>query len=257
MRYNAQREHENNVIGRRIAKARQDRNLTLTQCSELLAEYGLDIKRYGINRWETGATVPNAYQLVALCHALDIADGIAYFTEHTDKQTELNDIGMKKLWDYKMDLVASGRYAPKAPSKIRYIEMPVSTLAVSAGTGAFLDEGNFEMVSFPESTVPQNAEFGIRVSGDSMEPVYQDGQIVWVQACQSLQPGEVGIFLYDGDGYVKRYEEQEPEEAIRDAFVDSNGVLHPQPVLVSYNQKYPPKPVSPELAFSIVGRVLN
>jgi phage repressor protein C with HTH and peptisase S24 domain len=113
------------------------------------------------------------------------------------------------------------------------------------------------MVSFPESTIPQNAEFGIRVSGDSMEPVYQDGQIVWVQACQSLQPGEVGIFLYDGDGYVKRYEEQEPEEAIRDAFVDSSGVLHPQPVLVSYNQKYAPKPVSSELAFSIVGRVLN
>jgi transcriptional regulator with XRE-family HTH domain len=257
MRYNAQQEHENNVIGRRIAKARQDRNLTLTQCSELLAEYGLDIKRYGINRWETGATVPNAYQLVALCHALDIADGIAYFTEHTDNQAELNDMGMKKLWDYKMDLVASGRYAPKVPSKIRYIEMPVSTLAVSAGTGAFLDEGNFEMVSFPESTVPPNAEFGIRVSGDSMEPVYQDGQIVWVQVCQSLQPGEVGIFLYDGDGYVKRYEEQEPEEAIRDAFVDSSGVLHLQPVLVSYNQKYAPKPVSPELAFSIVGRVLN
>jgi transcriptional regulator with XRE-family HTH domain len=257
MHYNAQRERENNIIGRRIAKARQDRNLTLTQCSELLAEYGLDIKRYGINRWETGATIPNAYQLVALCHALDIADGIAYFTENADNQSELNDIGMKKLWDYKMDLVASGRYAPKVFGEIRYMEMPVSTLAVSAGTGAFLDEGNFEMVSFPESTIPQDAGFGIRVSGDSMEPVYQDGQIVWVQACQSLQPGEVGIFLYDGDGYVKRYEEQEPEEAIRDAFVDSSGVLHPQPVLVSYNQKYAPKPVSSELAFSIVGRVLN
>ena len=51
----------------------------------------------------------------------------------------------------------------------------MSNLSVSAGTGAFLDEGSFEMVSFPASTVPDGADFGVRVSGDSMEPVYHDG----------------------------------------------------------------------------------
>lgn len=80
---------------------------------------------------------------------------------------------------------------------IVYVDMPVSYLAASAGTGAFLDEGNFEMVSVPKNTIPAGAEFGIRVSGDSMMPTYCDGQIVWIQQCQTLNPGEVGIFIYD------------------------------------------------------------
>ena len=139
---------------------------------------------------------------------------------------------------------------------IKYIEMPVSNLAVSAGTGAFLDEGNFEMVSFPEKSVPKGADFGLRVSGDSMEPVYHDGQIVWVEECETLSVGEVGIFVYDGDGYLKVYGEQEPEERHKDAFTDSYGGLHMQPVMLSYNQAYDPKVVMPDSMFQIVGRVL-
>ena len=138
--------------------------------------------------------------------------------------------------------------------EIRYLDMPVSDLPVSAGTGAFLDEGNFEMVSFPESSIPDGAEFGVRVSGDSMEPVYHDGQIVWVQQCETLRPGEVGVMIYDGQGYIKAYAEQEPENP--EAYLSSDGVRRMQPVMVSYNKAYAPKPASPELEFRIVGRVL-
>ncbi len=112
--------------------------------------------------------------------------------------------------------------------------MPVSDLPVSAGTGAFLDEGNFEMVSFPESSIPDGAEFGVRVSGDSMEPVYHDGQIVWVQQCENTRTGEVGVMIYDGQGYIKAYAEQEPDDP--EAYLGSDGVRRMQPVMVSYNK---------------------
>ena len=49
----------------------------------------------------------------------------------------------------------------------RYVGMPVSYLAVSAGPGEFLDENSFEMVSFPEASIPEGAECGIRITGDS------------------------------------------------------------------------------------------
>lgn len=88
-----------------------------------------------------------------------------------------------------------------------------------------------------------------------MMPTYCDGQIVWIQQCQTLNPGEVGIFIYDGEGYIKSYEEQEPED--REAFTDSYGICHMQPVMVSYNPKYPPRVVLPDVRFEIVGRVLN
>ena len=90
-----------------------------------------------------------------------------------------------------------------------------------------------------------------------MEPVYHDGQIVWAQPCGSLNVGEVGIFIYDGDGYIKVYDEQEPDEAVIEAFTTSDGTVNMQPVMVSYNEEYPPRVVSPECSFRIAGRVLK
>ena len=138
-------------------------------------------------------------------------------------------------------------YQPQREEReeIRYVDMPVSYLSVSAGPGEFLDENGYEMVSFPEASIPEGAELGVRISGDSMEPVYHDGQIVWMQRCKELRPGEVGIFLYDGNGYLKVYSERE---------ADGNGR---QPVLVSYNRRYEPIPVLPEREFRIAGRVLK
>ena len=177
----------------------------------------------------------------------------------TGPAPELNEEGMRKVADYKADLVASGRYKPenKTSRIIQFVEMPVSNLSVSAGTGAFLDEGSFEMVSFPVSSVPDGADFGVRVSGDSMEPVYHDGQIVWVKQCDRVNIGEVGIFVYDGEGYIKVYDEQEPDEEQREAFTDSYGTLYMQPVMISYNQKYAPRVISAQAGFQVVGRVLN
>ena len=43
----------------------------------------------------------------------------------------------------------------------------------------------------------------------------------------------------------------------RDQYVDSDNVLHKQPVLISYNEKYVPKRVSANVAFRVEGRVLN
>jgi phage repressor protein C with HTH and peptisase S24 domain len=176
----------------------------------------------------------------------------------TSNRPPLNREGVQKLAEYREDLVASGRYKPQpmVSNIIKFVQMPVSSLAVSAGTGAFLDEGNFEMVSFPETSVPEGADFGLRVSGDSMEPVYHDGQIVWVQQSDHVAVGSVGIFIYDGEGYIKVYDEREPDEADREAFTGSYGEVYMQPVMVSYNQKYAPRVISANAGFQVVGRVL-
>ena len=254
--YNAENERQDNIIGSRIEEARRKAGLSLADFSALLKQYGVTMSPSGINKWAKGSALPNAYQLVAVCHVLDLDVDVSYFcSNHTPV---LNDAGMKKVREYRDDLIASGNYKPqpRIASIIKYVEKPVSTLPVSAGTGEFLEEGNFEMVRFPENTVPDKADFGIRVTGDSMEPVYHDGQIVWVQQCETLAVGEVGIFVLDGEGYLKVYGEQEPDDDNRDAFTDSYGCLHMQPMMISYNQSYEPKIVWPECTFQIVGRVL-
>jgi len=238
--YNAAAEREKNVIGQRVAEARKRRGLSLTELSRLLALYGVRISRAGISKWERQGNV-SGYQLLALCRALDIEDGLDYFSKDGCPPV-LNETGLAKLEAYRDDLVASGRYRPRRPAEaaIEYVDKPVGSLTVSGGT--FLDEGSFETVSFPKNAVPEGAEFGLRVSGDSMEPVYHDGQIVWVRHCDALEPGEAGVFIYEGEGQLKVYGEQEPEGGTR-------------PVLLSYNRKYPPMTVESEL--QIVGRVLS
>lgn len=256
-KYNAEAERRANYIGRQLAGARKAKGLTLVGLSQLLEDYGVSVSNVAIHKWEQGASTPNAYQLLALSQALDLGEDMTYFMGSASPA--LNEEGLRKVAEYRSDLIATGRYTPKvySDSLIRYIEMPVSDLPVSAGTGTFLEEDRFEMVSFPEHTIPQGADFGVRITGDSMEPVYHDGQIVWVRRCSTLRPGEVGLFLYDGEGYIKQYGEQDPDDAALDSFLDSSGVLHKQPVLISYNPAYPPRPVSPQLSFSIAGKILN
>ena len=250
--YNAAGDRESNYIGRRIAEMRSERGLSLGDFSRELSRRGVEIGVSAVNKWEKGASVPNAYQLLAISEVFGFAGATECFM--STSRWELSAEGLKKLADYRADLVASGRYKLQKAAAIEYIDMPVSSLRVSAGTGAFLDEDSFETVSLPASSVPEGAEFGVRVSGDSMEPVYRDGQIVWVRRCQRLEVGEVGIFVYDGEGYLKVYGEQFPDEP--EAFTDSYGTVRPQSVMISYNKAYEPRAVSADAAFQIVGRVL-
>lgn len=254
--YNAATEQENNIVGQHIAKARNQAGISLAKFSTLLESYGVNVSAAAISKWELGKAVPSAYQLLAVSQALQMEDDLYQYT--STYVPALNEAGLKKVAEYKADLIASGKYKPAAKHKniIKYVDMPVSNLAVSAGTGEFLDEGNFEMISFPESAIPRGAEFGIRVNGDSMEPTYHHGQIVWVQQCERVAIGEVGIFIYDGDGYMKVYDEQEPDEDCREDFMDSDGVVHMQPVMLSYNQNYEPRVISANAGFQVVGRVL-
>lgn len=256
--YDAASEKSMNYIGKVLSKARNNKGLSLMKFSAVLKDYGVSATASAIQKWENGSNTPNPYQLVAIAQALDMDCDLSLFMS-TSPAPELNEEGMRKVANYKADLIASGRYKPESRSCriIQFVEMPVSNLSVSAGTGAFLDEGSFEMVSFPVSSVPDGADFGVRVSGDSMEPVYHDGQIVWVKQCDRVNIGEVGIFIYDGEGYIKVYDEQEPDEEQREAFSDSYGHVYMQPVLISYNQKYAPRVISAQAGFQVVGRVLK
>ena len=232
---------------------------SLVAFSELLRHYGVDVSDKGISKWEKGYTTPSIYQLVAICYALNIKEGPSYFTKNFQKPALLNDIGQKKVAEYEMDLIASRRYQPDAeePAEIDYIMMPVSELPVSAGLGAFLEGEMFQQIQVPASSVPAGAEFGIYVSGDSMEPRYHDGQIVWVKRCEELECGDIGIFVYDDCGYLKKYDEHTPDKTQAEFLTDSYGVVHNQPVLVSLNTKYSPILISPEQRFEVVGKVLN
>ena len=127
----------------------------------------------------------------------------------------------------------------KKPQPVRLRTLPLYSLAVSAGTGQFLDGEDYEMVEVGQE-VPEGSNFGVRVAGDSMEPEFHDGQTVWVRQQRSLMTGDIGIFLYDGSAYLKQL------VALKDSMA-----LH------SLNPAYADIVISPELPLRVLGKVLR
>jgi phage repressor protein C with HTH and peptisase S24 domain len=77
-----------------------------------------------------------------------------------------------------------------------------------AGTGGFFDDGGFPVgkgwdeIPFPAVT-DENA-YALEISGDSMEPVYRDGNVIIVSPAASIRRGDrVVVKTRDGEVMVK------------------------------------------------------
>lgn len=198
--------------------------------------------------WEIGRTKPNVHQAMALAHLyemsmLDLFDdgtiqAAAPLQARAELESGLNEDGRKKLWEYRSLLMDSPRY--RAQPALRVCRsLPVYLQAASAGTGQLLDDAACEMLEVDES-VPQAAEFGVRLAGDSMEPRFVDGQIVWAEQRKAAESGDIVLCYLDGQSYCKKLQE------------DKGGIF-----LISLNPQYEPIPVGPESSFRIFGRVLS
>jgi len=126
-------------------------------------------------------------------------------------QMELNHVDAVKqgetpisiLQKSKRDIEAAVAVALKdkpATERERFIK--VFTQSAAAGFGNFVTDADFEMVAIP--AVPHGTEFGIKISGDSMQPKINDGDIVFVERQSSIDVGDIGIFIYDGESYCKQ-----------------------------------------------------
>ncbi|WP_194746246.1 S24 family peptidase [Staphylococcus chromogenes] len=73
---------------------------------------------------------------------------------------------------------------------------------VSAGVGERLhDESLFtETVKAP---VPPH-DLALKVNGDSMEPMFKDGEIIFVEKTHNIKNGQIGIFIIEEEAYLKK-----------------------------------------------------
>lgn len=124
----------------------------------------------------------------------------------------------------------------------KVVQMPTTNTvevygAVSAGTGEYMVDNQPEKVDY-SGTVPEH-DFAVTVNGDSMTPLFDDKQIIFVKKEQEARSGQIVIADYDGQAYVKKF------------VSDSNGCR-----LVSLNKKYNDMPINEQHEFSIFGIVI-
>lgn len=93
-------------------------------------------------------------------------------------------------------------FHPKQDSKI--IVLPYFPAGASAGTGLFIlgneAEDEIELPALPEY---EAADYAIDVKGHSMEPDYSNGDIALVSQYAEMFPGDIGVFVINGEAYIK------------------------------------------------------
>lgn len=112
----------------------------------------------------------------------------------------------------------------------------------SAGLGIYnYDDEEVEELEFPVNEVPHNADHGIWIEGDSMEPQISNGSVAWIRTQPVIENSEIGIFYYDEALLCKRFH--------RDR---KNNIQ-----LISLNDAYGPITIDRLKEFRVIGKVLG
>ena len=231
------------TIGSRIREYRLLRGMTQQDIADALGESSGRV----IYNWEKGIGRPDCDKLAKLCDLLGVsADELIgcksmaqrpTATEWTtlQKYRALDEHG-KEVVDYLIDSEYKRVVVAAKKPKPRMYKIDWFTLPASAGTGNILDSELAEELLVPESSEAEQADFVISVGGDSMEPTYHDGDKVFVEKCDAVDVGEVGIFVVNGDVYIKE--------------LGNN-------CLISHNEKYKPIRIGENDSVYCCGRVIG
>ena len=196
------------TLGERIRFAREQKGLLQSDLAKLI-----NVKSSGvISNWEKDLNKPDAEKIVRLCSVLDVSASylLDYYGKpdiefssseinHVKKYRVLDDYG-KELVDLVLEkehdrCIASINEKPAALRIYTYMQK-----IAAAGNGFYFDDIPTETIEAPYMP---GADFIIGVSGDSMEPTYSDGDLVYVEKRQIIHSGEIGIFMIHNECYIK------------------------------------------------------
>ena len=237
-------------IGRRLKEARERAGYTQKELGEIVG-----VTSSAITNYETEISHPKEPVMYALIDALGVEPNYL-FQDCIKNAPSVSDEAMRLARDYDTALDDRGRkmvrgladleigYAAKRAEKekaerkaelIKHREETADEIAVyvttlyhqpvSAGNGENAAYDYSETVQLKKMP-PNGTSYIVPVQGDSMEPLFSDGDKVFVRAQIDIEPGQTGVFYMDGQMWIKEL---------------GDGVL------LSRNPKYPPRPMTDDI----------
>ena len=184
----------------------------------------IGIKYNVFTTWKTRETDPPAKYLVQICEFLNISLEYLLTGEEKSSPTVKMTADERELFDLYSDLsienkarvreraavlseleVQTDPVVDEEPEEIETIFIEYSTLKVSAGTGEpLIDDTYPEFIEVKRSELTEESNFAVQISGDSMLPRFKNKDIVLVRSQPEIDIGEIGVFIIDGDGYIKK-----------------------------------------------------
>ena len=194
------------MIYNRIINLCKQHNIKITT---LLKE--LKIAAGSSTSWKRG-TVPNSDALIKISEYFNVpVDYILFGKEPTipteyqsliNSYKELSKDNQQLLQDIITSMIDI-QNANKKRSEIEYITIDLMINKVSAGTGYDLEGNEFEPIQIIKTPEAEIADYALKVEGESMSPDFHTGDIVLVKEQPEIKIGQVGIFIYNNEGYIK------------------------------------------------------
>lgn len=217
----------------------------------------LDIGKSAVSNYEKGYRKPKQSLIFKLANTFDVS--INYFFPETTENisqpeiltiyNQLNDERKEISLNFAKDQlkqqqeeqsnVVQADFSVKEDSNVYSLEEHRIKQEwrgyVSAGTGEFLFDNQVEYVEFDENEVPDRSDFCLTVNGDSMLPLFEDKQYIFIKGTADVRNGQVIVCTLNGEAFVKK--------------ITGNR-------LVSLNPKYDDITISENDNFKICGVVL-
>lgn len=235
-------------IGNQIKTFRKSAGFTQDELAKRL-----NTTKQTISRYEKGDRKANQDMLFELCDILGVSIDDFFPSQNETLQSpttspiqtiydELNHPRQVKVLNYAERQLKDQRNEEETKGNevseaIQLYSYDYYDHPASAGTGQYLNDVRVERIELP---VDIDADFVIPIKGDSMEPDYHDGDLVFIQTSVDLNDGVIGVFNYNGDAYIKQL------------VIDKE-----QAYLHSLNPAYKDMPITPETDFRIIGEVVD
>lgn len=183
--------------GTKLKQKREELGMKQSEVARLL-----DINRSSYFSWENGRAVPNKTNLKKIAEILGVTEEFFYKEEITMLYKQLNPNNQTKAMNYVKDLV---------DKQSNIITMPTFSYRVyeslSAGIGSSVyNDQNYDTVYFNEELAH---DFASWISGDSMEPKYQNGSVALIRETGFDYDGAVYAVVCNSQTYIKRVYREE------------------------------------------------
>lgn len=189
-------------------------NANNVSISSLLDKFATS--RSAITAWKKGNISTDV--LASIANELDVSLDYLLTGKEKSSPTETLTADEQELLTYynKLDAFQKGQLLERAIVLSESAKTPLEqrkntifieyySLPASAGTGVYLDNCDKEMIEVEESSETSEANFALKVSGNSMEPRFHDGDLVLIKSQPSVELGDIGIFIINDEGFIKKF----------------------------------------------------
>lgn len=202
------------MIGNKIRELRKKHNLTLDELANNLNNRYPDTMNFNkgkISKWENDKEEPRLSSVRVLADYFDVP--LDYFNGNEAKilpiYNKLEEPRQEKVLNYAKEQLEEQENSniismfDKPQEDEDYITDYVEGL-VAAGHGTFQEDNLHMEVRLRANDVPNEYDTIAKVAGDSMEPLIEDNDLLFIKITSQVDINSIGIFQVNGKNFVKK-----------------------------------------------------